>query len=254
MSSPSGNLSKFRAEFHIHTVLSPCAAVEMIPPLIIQEALEKNIEIIAITDHNAIDNIPAVIEAAQGTGIKVLSGLELQTREEIHSLCLFDEFEQAQEFFRSIQDSFPNIKNNPDFFGEQFVVDASGDFIRREERLLITSSALSLRAAWEGVDRLNGLLIPAHVNRSAFGLLPVLGFIPQDIPLEIIEISRHITPEDAVTKFPGLAGYRLIQGGDAHMLDEILGINELMIEKRTVSEIRSALTGQENRSARIIEL
>ena len=226
----------------------------MIPPLIIQEALEKNIELIAITDHNAIDNIPAVIEAAQGTGIKVLSGLELQTREEIHSLCLFDEFEQAQEFFRSIQDSFPIIKNNPDFFGEQFVVDASGEFIRREERLLITSSTLSLRAAWERVDRLNGLLIPAHVNRSAFGLLPVLGFIPQDIPLEIIEISRHITPEDAVAKFPGLAGYRLIQSGDAHMLEEILGINELLIEKRTISEIRSALTSQNNRSSRLIKL
>jgi hypothetical protein len=224
----------------------------MIPPLIIQEALDKNIEIIAITDHNAIDNIPAVIEASRGTGIKVLSGIELQTREEIHSLCLFDKFEQVQEFFISIQDSFPKIKNNPDFFGEQFVVDASGEFIHREERLLITSSSISLKSAWEEVNRLKGLMIPAHVNRSAFGLLPVLGFIPQDIPLEIVEISRHISPEDAILKFPDLAGYHLIQSGDAHMLEEILGINELSIEKRTISEIRSALTEQNGRSARIL--
>jgi len=224
----------------------------MIPPLIIQKALDKNIEIIAITDHNAIDNIPAVIDAAQGTGIKVLSGMELQTREEIHSLCLFDQFEQVQEFFRSIQDSFPKIENNPDFFGEQFVVDASGEFMRREERLLITSSSLSLKSAWEEVNHLQGLMIPAHVNRSAFGLLPVLGFIPQDIPLEIIEISRHITPEDAVAKFPGLVGYHLIQSGDAHMLNEIIGANELLIEKRTINEIRAALTGQNGRSAKII--
>lgn len=220
--------------------------------MIIREALAKNIELIAITDHNAIDNIPAVIEAAEGTGIKVLSGIELQTREEIHSLCLFDEFDQAQEFFKAIQDSFLKIKNNPDFFGEQFVVDASGDFIRREERLLITSCALSLKAAWAEVDRLNGLMIPAHVNRSTFGLLPVLGFIPQDIPLEIIEISKHITPKEAVLRFPGLAGYHLIQSGDAHMLEEIIGVNELLIEKRTISEIRSAFIGQNNRSARIV--
>lgn len=253
MSSSFLNLTKFRAELHIHTVLSPCAAVEMIPPLIIQKALDKNIELIAITDHNAIDNIPAVIEAAKGTGIKVLSGIELQTREEIHSLCLFDEFEQVQEFFQSIQDSFPKIKNNPDFFGEQFVVDASGDFIRREERLLITSSALSLRSAWEGVDRLNGLMIPAHVNRTTFGLLPVLGFIPQDIPLEIIEISKHITPEQAVLQFPELVRYHLIQSGDAHMLEEILGLNELVIEKRTISEIRTALLCLNSRSARIMD-
>ncbi|MBM3137863.1 MAG: PHP domain-containing protein [Chloroflexi bacterium] len=224
----------------------------MIPPLIIQEALDKHIEIIAITDHNSIDNIPAVIEAAQGTGIKVLSGIELQTREEIHSLCLFDRFEQVQEFFFSIQDSFPKIANNPDFFGEQFVVDASGEFVRREDRLLITSSSMSLKSAWEQVDRLNGLMIPAHVNRSAFGLLPVLGFIPQDIPLEVFEISRHITPEAAVAKYPGLANYHLIQSGDAHLLSEILGMNELLIEKRTVNEIRGALMSQNGRSARII--
>lgn len=226
----------------------------MIPPLIIQEALNKNIEIIAITDHNAIDNIPSVIEAAQGTGIKVLSGMELQTREEIHSLCLFDTFAQLQEFFDSIEDSFPKINNNPDYFGEQFVVDASGEFIRREDRLLLTSSDLSLRSAWEEVDRLDGLLIPAHVNRSAFGLLPVLGFIPQDIPLEIIEISKHITPDEAVFQFPGLSDYHLIQSGDAHMLEEILGVNELLIEKRTIMEIRSALTGQNNRSTRVMNL
>jgi hypothetical protein len=84
--------------------------------------------------------------------------------------------------------------------------------------------------------------------------LPVLGFIPQDIPLEILEISKHITPEEAVVQFPGLSGYRFIQSGDAHMLEEILGLNELFLERRTISEIRSALTGQKNRSARIIEL
>jgi hypothetical protein len=38
------------------------------------------------------------------------------------------------------------------------------------------------------------------------------------------------------------------------MLEEILGLNELFLERRTISEIRSALTGQKNRSARIIEL
>ena len=62
----------------------------MIPPLIIEEALSKNINLIAVTDHNTIDNVGAVIEAAAGTNIKVMPGIELQTREEIHSLCLFD--------------------------------------------------------------------------------------------------------------------------------------------------------------------
>ena len=255
-STPQGNrktnLNRFRAEFHIHTVLSPCADIEMIPPLIIQKALEQKIDIIAITDHNAIDNIPAVIEAAQGSGIKVLSGMELQTREEIHSLCIFDTFEQVFAFFETIKDSFTTLRNNPDFFGEQFVVDASGEFIRREERLLISSSSLSLKAAWDEVSRHNGLLIPAHVNRTAFGLLPVLGFIPQDIPIEIIEISKHISPEKVISQYPGLSKYHLMQGGDAHLLEDIRGSNEISVERRCISEIHKALTNKDGRSSQII--
>jgi len=247
VSVKSHHLREFRAEFHIHTVLSPCASVEMIPPLIIEEALEKKINLISITDHNAIDNVPAVIEAAQGTDITVLSGIELQTREEVHSLCLFDQFDQLLNFYNAIEDTFPKINNNPDLFGEQFIVNADGEFIRREERLLITSSNLTLKLAWQEVNRFNGLMIPAHVNRTLFGLLPVLGFIPHDIPLEVLEISKHLSVVEAVNRYPELLNYHLIQGGDAHFLEEILGINVFVISSPCIAEIKLALRGQCNR-------
>lgn len=239
---------KFKAELHVHTVLSPCAAVEMIPPLIVEEALKKNIDIIAITDHNSIDNIQAVVEAAQGTSLHIIPGMELQTREEIHSLCLFDSFDQIKDFYEAIKNKFPQIKNNADYFGEQFVVDSTGEFISREDRLLITSSSLSLKAAWEEVEKRDGLLIPAHVNRTAFGLLPVLGFIPEDISLEIIEISKHISFEKARGQYPDLERYHLIQGGDAHLLNDIQGWNEFSMLSPTLTEIRSALKGLMGRS------
>lgn len=247
MASPQDNLRSFRAEFHLHTVLSPCAAVEMIPPLIIEEALAKNINLIAVTDHNAIDNVDAVIEAAAGTGITVLPGIELQTREEIHSLCIFDSLEQATRFFAQIKNTFPDIKNNADYFGEQFVVDATGDFIRREERLLITSSSLTLKEAWKIVNAFEGLLIPAHVNRKAFGLLPVLGMIPTDIDLQIIEISRHLTFLQAIDQYPQLSNYKLIQGGDAHTLEDIQGWNQFTVSEPTINEIILAMNGQSGR-------
>ena len=67
----------------------------MIPPLIVEEALQRGIQLIAITDHNATANIAAVQKAARqlgasGTRLVVLPGMELQTREEVHVLCLFD--------------------------------------------------------------------------------------------------------------------------------------------------------------------
>ncbi len=89
-------MKTFRAELHIHTVLSPCASVEMIPPIIVSEALQHGINLIAITDHNHTANIRAVQIAAEGTGLTVLPGMELQTREEVHSLCLFVSNEESQ--------------------------------------------------------------------------------------------------------------------------------------------------------------
>lgn len=238
----------FRSELHVHTVLSPCAAVEMIPPLIISTAKEKGVNLLAITDHNASSNIEPVQKAAIGTGITVLPGMELQTREEIHSICLFDTLEQIYEFQTIVNDHLPKIKNDPDFFGEQFVVDATGDFIVREERLLITSASLSLKQAWELVNQLGGLLIPAHVDRMAYGLLPVLGFVPTDIPLEVLEISSHLNPKTAKVKFPQLENYQLITNGDAHQLESILGVTRFKIESPTIAEIRLAIKGVGSRS------
>lgn len=241
-------LITIRAELHLHTVLSPCASIEMIPPLIISEALEKKINLIAVTDHNAIGNIEAVIEAAVDTGITVLPGIELQTREDIHSLCLFDSLDQIKEFYDEILPTFPGIKNNAEFFGEQFVVDAAGEFIKREERLLITASSLSLKEAVKKVMQFNGILIPAHVNRTTFGLLPVLGFVPMDVELPILELSRHMSFSEAINTYPQLAKCKLIHGGDAHTLDEIRGWNQFTVRKPAISELISALFEQNGRT------
>jgi 3',5'-nucleoside bisphosphate phosphatase len=248
---PNGQhqMKTYRAELHVHTVLSPCAGVEMIPPLIVQEALEHGIRLMAITDHNGSANAKAVIEAASGTELVVLPGMELQTKEEVHLLCLFDRLEQLAEWQKTVDELLPEIPNTVEFFGEQFVVDASGEFVRREERLLLNSVDIELEHAAQQVNRLGGLAIPAHVDRKANGLIEILGLIPPGF--EALEISRHISPEAARQKFPQLRGYPLLQSGDVHFLDSFLGSTELEIEKTTISEIRMAISGQEGRKLSI---
>lgn len=241
-------MKTIRAELHVHTLLSPCAGIEMIPPLIVDEALQRGIQLLAITDHNSTVNAGAVQKAAEGTALTVLPGIELQTREEVHTLCLFDEIEQAQVLQQWIDSVLPPTPNNPDFFGEQFVVDETGEFIRREERLLLNSVNASLQEAWQQVNRLGGLFIPAHVNRQAFGLLPVLGLVPDDFPVEALEISRHISPQTARKQFPQLGSYPLIQSGDVHFLGDFLGALLLTVEAPTVEELRSAIHEQDGRS------
>jgi PHP family Zn ribbon phosphoesterase len=241
-------VNPIRAELHVHTVLSPCAEVEMIPPLIVQEALERGISLIAITDHNASSNVSAVQKAAVGSVLTVMPGMEVQTREEVHVLCLFDTIEQMSAWQALVDRSLPDTPNNPDYFGEQFVVDELGEFIRREERLLLNSVDLSFEQVVQQVNLIGGLAIPAHVDRTAFGLLANLGLVPADVRVEALEISRHVPAGEAVQRYPRLKGYPILQGGDAHRLDEFLGVNEFHIAAPTVAEIRLALRGQEGRS------
>lgn len=220
----------------------------MIPPLIVEEAVERGIRLIAITDHNGTANIAAVQKASYGSGLAVLPGMELQTREEVHVLCIFDRLEQAQALQDWVNRFLPDTRNNVDFFGEQFVVDETGEFIRREERLLSTSANVSINQAWEKVRELGGLYIPAHVNRIANGLFAMLGFVPDDIDFDALEISRHLKPDEAVKKFPQIIRYPLIQNGDVHYLDGFLGSTEWTLERPCIAEIRLALHGIDGRS------
>lgn len=213
----------------------------MIPPLIVQAALARGIRLLAVTDHNACANVAAVQQAAAGTGLVVLPGLEAQTREEVHVLCLFDALEQAWAYEAQLRAALPPQENDAEHFGEQFVVDAAGDFVRRETQLLLMSANLSIDDVCRGVDQLGGLAIPAHVDRKAFGLIANLGLVPPDLPIAALEVSRHLHPFEAPKKYPQLKGYPLLQGGDAHRLNEFLGANVFMLEAPTVAEIKLAL-------------
>lgn len=58
------------ADFHIHTLLSPCAEIEMTPHHIVMRAAQYGVDAVAITDHNASANAAAAVEAAKTTVLR----------------------------------------------------------------------------------------------------------------------------------------------------------------------------------------
>jgi hypothetical protein len=232
-----------RADLHIHTVLSPCAEVEMIPPLIVERALDEHLDLIAITDHNASANVPAVIDAARHTGLKVWAGMEWQTREEVHVLCLFDTVRQLRALQAMLDLALPNLPNRPDTLGEQFVVDAAGDFVRREERLLLLSAQITLEDLVAQVNALGGMAIPAHIDRVENGLIPLLGFVPIGLFVPALEISPNISASVARAKFHLPEQLAVVRGSDAHWLDAIgSAVTELEFEgTRSVANVARTL-------------
>jgi PHP family Zn ribbon phosphoesterase len=246
---PSSTVHRqFTADLHLHTVLSPCAEVEMIPPLIVRRALELGLNLIAVTDHNSAANCAAVMQAAQGTGLAVLPGMEVQTAEEVHVVCLFDTVEQALTWQGTVFDHLPDQANPEDVLGAQYVVDAEGEYIRTETRLLSTSSDLSLEEVLRRVKALGGLPIPAHVDRPTFSLLANLGFVPAGLDAPALEIFRLTDPAVAKARWPDLAPYPLIRSGDAHRLSEITPALRLRMATPAIAELALALAGQDGRN------
>lgn len=207
-------MMRLAVDLHIHSALSPCADDDMTPGNIAGMAAIKGLDYIAVTDHNSAGNLKAVIEAAQEYGVMVLPGLEANTAEEIHVLCYFARLEQAQEMSLWIYERLPQVDNMPEFFGRQVYMDSCDNVLAEEPRLLISAAGCTLEELAAKTCRLGGVAVPAHINKGANSLLPVLGFFPEKPAFTAVEIWGADTPVEA-------QGYLHLRSSDAHSLGDI---------------------------------
>lgn len=209
-------------DLHIHSVLSPCAEGDMTPNNIVNMAWLKELDIIAVTDHNAAENCSAVLNCAKKRGILAVPGMEVETREEVHILCLLPDLKAASEMQERIWHRLPESKNRADIFGEQQVMNDEDQVVDEVERMLVTAANIGVEEIFAFVESLGGVAIPAHVDRSSYSIISNLGFIPEDVPVHFIEISRQCDPDvHSIGKV--LHGkYPYLRTSDAHRLEDIL--------------------------------
>jgi PHP family Zn ribbon phosphoesterase len=209
------------ADLHIHSTLSPCASLEMSPAAIVRRARELALDVIAVTDHNSIENSFYTAALGEKCGLKVLFGMEAQTSEDVHIICLFEDRTQAERFNERIYDLLPEVRNNPDFFGDQVVVDELDNIVRQENKLLLNALNLSIPELVELVRTFQGFIIPSHVESAPFGLLVNLGLVPRELDGSVLEISCTTRSETVLKMYPDLARFPLISNSDAHFLNDI---------------------------------
>lgn len=210
-----------KADLHVHTVLSACADWEMTPKNIIHRAKEVDLKVLAITDHNTSKNVGPCIRIGEKEGILVVPGIEVQTREEVHIVCLFPSEDMIIRFEKWLQRFLPNLTNNEEIFGDQVVVDEDDNVIEIDRRLLQVSVDLSIESIIEKVKEFKGIAYPAHVNREYCGIIPVLGFIPPTLPFKIVEIGPSTDISLFLKEHPELSEYVIIVSSDAHFLSSI---------------------------------
>lgn len=234
---------EFAVDFHIHSTLSPCADEEMTPNNIINMALLKQLDIIAVTDHNSCKNLPAVMEVGKKNGLTVIPGMEVQTKEEVHIICLFKRLEAAQKFEEIVYNSLPEIQNNEELFGTQLIMDEQDNIIGKVGKLLLSSTCLSVNDVFILVRGLGGICIPAHVDRNSYSIITNLGFIPPSLKVKTIEFSRKNSPEEILKRYSFLKKYNYIVSSDAHFLWDI-SEREFFIEMEylSITELFQKLT------------
>ena len=205
-------------DFHIHTAASPCADESMTPNNIVNMALLKELDAIAITDHNNCANIKAIQELARDTPLVVVPGMEIETSEEFHVVTLFESLDQVIEMERIVHANLPNINNRRDIFGDQLVYNANDEVIGEISRLLLTATALSIYDLVKIVKEIGGVCYPAHIDRPSNSIISSLGSIPPDLGIQNIEVSRHVNINNFRITYPKL---RIIQSSDAHYLGDL---------------------------------
>lgn len=214
---------KYYYDLHIHSALSPCGDEDMTPNNIVNMSVLNGLDIIALSDHNTCKNVRAVSEVARRAGILFIPGMELETAEEIHILCLFPSVDAAELFEREIvSPALPDIPNNERIFGRQQVLDENDNEIGEDGRYLINATSITVDSVGVLAARYGAVAIPAHIDKQTKSLLSVLGMADKSMGYNVFELSPNAPDDFPETQFSlkGM-GYQYIYNSDAHYLADI---------------------------------
>jgi predicted metal-dependent phosphoesterase TrpH len=220
-------MDKVAIDLHIHSVLSPCGDAEMTPNNIVNMALIKELDFIAVTDHNTAKNLPAIMAVAKelakemAQGLCILPGIEVTTKEEAHILAYLPTLEAAMKLDAIIYQHLPDVMNEKEFFGPQYIMDENDSIIGEVDKLLISATDISVDQLWKIVTDLDGILVPAHIDRKSYSLISSLGFIPLELDIKTCEVSKNETFEKVKKNFRFFKDYQFIHGSDAHQLEDM---------------------------------
>ena len=213
-------MNRYYYDFHIHSCLSPCGDDDNTPNNIAGMATLCGLNIVALTDHNTCKNCPAFFKAAKKYGIIPIAGMELTTSEDIHVVCLFENLDDAMRFDSFVATKRILIKNKPEIFGEQLLMDGDDNILEKEENLLTNATQISVDDAFSIVADFGGIAYPAHIDRDANGIIAILGTLPVDTDFKIFELNDSSKIDVFSNKY-GIEKNHFVIGSDAHILTDM---------------------------------
>jgi hypothetical protein len=231
-------MKPFRADLHIHSLLSPCASLEMSPAAIIRHAAARGLDMIAVSDHNTTLHCELAVALGREAGITVLRAAEVTSSEEVHSLVILPDAKARASFQEWLEQHCTHAPHDPKIFGDQVVIDSEENIIAEITHYLPAALNATLDEVEAAAHRLGALFIPAHIDRHSFSITSQLGFIPEDLYIDAIEV---------VGAAPDLL-YPVIRNSDAHIPEHIGRRNtSYMLGQPSFTELAMALRDEAGR-------
>jgi PHP family Zn ribbon phosphoesterase len=223
-----------KMDLHVHTPKSMCYADKSVSPIeIVDAALARDMDAIAITDHNTVSAIDGIRQAAGNKNLNIFPGIELSTSGG-HVIGLFD-----------LNASVIQLENLLQQLG--VMPDAEGDGARLVD--------FPIEYVFQKIDREGGLAVAAHIERWPSGFLETKMSRKAKMNthgskyLSALEIT--ISQNKALWNSGKMRGYpkkhACIQSSDAHSPDEI-GRRSVYMRMHTVNlaGLKAAFTDYEN--------
>ena len=210
-------------DLHIHSALSPCSDDLMTINNIFNMAYIKGLQLIAITDHNSLKQqyyLEKIIEHDILKG-KIVHGVELQSSEEIHLLAYFKKGSNLNVIQEWIDKHLIKVKNQSDYYGNQYIFNEFDEVIGIEDNLLISSLDLNVYQIVKKVHEFNGVVILAHVMAKRYGIYEVYHGIPDDLNYDGIEVESIKQLNELKQLCKHLKDDYVFFNSDAHNLESI---------------------------------
>lgn len=197
----------------MHSILSPCADELMTPNNILNMAMLKGIDFLAITDHNTTKQLKVIKELEDSYDFIFIPGVEVTVKEDFDVLCFFKSFNDALLFDKYLETNLDGewgiFNRNDQVLTDIYDVEV-GTFGKP-----LTSTKIPYNDLVKETRKLGGLIVLCHIDRSSHSALNVYKL--KDLEFDAIEISQH-AKEEYLKRYPDLLEYRILFNSDAHTL------------------------------------
>ena len=193
----------------------------MSPQLILEQAVQKELNLISITDHNTVQHSILACKLSEDMPIRVLPGVELTSREEVHLLAYFPDIEALLKIGKEIDNYLPKRKNNSQIFGYQLYYDLKGEVVGIDDVLRQVALDIGLDNLIDFIHSIEGIAVPAHIDKDRFSLLSQLGFLDQEADYDAVEASKFKWRKEKFQLGDTWNGFPVIAGSDSHGIEDI---------------------------------